>query len=643
MNSVIIFLVNLLFLTGLTSNVTTPPSSKVPQKIVSIAQEFYEVDYYQSQAELWKIEIDKDQSNADAWINYYRACRFVNMLGGAEQKYNLDEVYSQLVDHIKGTYEYHYLSYVNGGSDPSLFHHITAAYELDPDRTDVYSIMINDAVIKQDAEKMKMFNEKWMASGEISPGVLSWNYNSLMSLEPNAILFTHGDNDTYPAWMLQQVKELRTDVEVVNVNFLRKRSYCEAIFRKCGIPTYDKNINDELTWENDFSPLADHVIKHAIRPIQFSVTLPKSMREKYGNNLYTVGLSFKYSNESFDNIQVLKDNYENKFLTDYMLLGFENDKSVTVLNSMNMSYLPGFLSLMRHYIKEGDEAKRERIGNIIGNIAEAGGQLQTVNAIIESSRKLKPLTETNFDIKSLDKTLMSLGNGLYAADTEVLNIQYEQFLMDLLRNKEFELLDKCKTGKTDWISFVPEMHKGLNEEVFYDNGHPDDPLSPIQNISHEAAQVYCEWLSRAYNGYAKKKRFNEVRFRLPTEQEWIEAAEAGRDLARYPWGGYYYQNSKGCYLANFHSSEKPMCEDCDNRSPDNDGAFFTVKGDAYFPNDFGLYGMSGNVAEMVQEKGIAKGGSWEDIPEECTIQSVKKVNGPSPAVGFRVFMEVINN
>jgi len=52
--------------------------------------------------------------------------------------------------------------------------------------------------------------------------------------------------------------------------------------------------------------------------------------------------------------------------------------------------------------------------------------------------------------------------------------------------------------------------------------------------------------------------------------------------------------------------------------------------------------MSGNVAEMIQGGNIAKGGSWEDLPADCTISSKKTINGKSPAIGFRVFMEVLN-
>ncbi|MEI6411773.1 MAG: SUMF1/EgtB/PvdO family nonheme iron enzyme [Bacteroidota bacterium] len=501
---------------------------------------------------------------------------------------------------------------------------------------DSYEERLKTAELAGDQTQVESICRDWYQSGEYSQGVLNWNYNALMSVENGAILITQSEHDTYPALMLQNALDVRPDITLINFQLIENQAYRSRIVARLNLPVQTAGATPSEFVLN----LVDQISRNPQHssPLYFSVMLDKSRIETDKRNLYITGLALKYSPKIFDNVAVLRSNYERAFRTDYLRLQLLPDRNPELAARLNLNYIPAFLLLHRHYAAAGETAKADAMQELTMKIAKAGNREAETRAFFPSAAS-DTMVLTSMNPKNLEKPMKKVTEKLYAAETELSNAQYELFLQDLLKNKDFDALMRCKTTKTDWHALLPERARNLPDQVIFAHGHPDDPQCPVQNLSREAAESYCAWITKVYNNNNSKKKFKKVLFRLPTEAEWILAAEAGLHNIVYPWGGQFVQNNKGCYLGNFKVDEP--CPDCPLAGAASDGGFFTVKVDTYYPNNFGLYNMSGNVAEMVQEQGRAKGGSWADEPANCNMKAVKTFSAPSPSIGFRVFMEVI--
>ncbi len=73
-----------------------------------------------------------------------------------------------------------------------------------------------------------VFNFSWANRAE-DYSARDWAHNLLMSVEPYGVLFTNGDNDTFPLWYLQEVEGIRRDVTVIVTSYLNTDWYTKQL------------------------------------------------------------------------------------------------------------------------------------------------------------------------------------------------------------------------------------------------------------------------------------------------------------------------------------------------------------------------------------------------------------------------------
>lgn len=215
-------------------------------------------------------------------------------------------------------------------------------------------------------------------------------------------------------------------------------------------------------------------------------------------------------------------------------------------------------------------------------------------------------------------------------------------------------LGAYEVTQQQWTQVMPDSER--NPAVF-SKGNGGGPEHPVENVSWEAANEFCQQLSAR----AEEKTAGR-RYRLPTEAEWEYACRAGTTTA------FHFGNSLSSQQANFNG-----------HYPYGDaepGPYLrrTAQVGSYPPNAFGLYDMHGNVAEWcsdwydpqyyenspgedplgppfgVLSDGfdrfylVVRGGSWLDDARACrsAYRYRAMARTPNRLVGFRVVCELEN-
>ena len=215
----------------------------------------------------------------------------------------------------------------------------------------------------------------------------------------------------------------------------------------------------------------------------------------------------------------------------------------------------------------------------------------------------------------------------YILKTEVSNGDYLTFLA-FLKDKHPEQYKSALPDTSVW--------KDLSMKYNYTNHylrHLSFKNYPVVGIKYENALLYCKWLEDNIN--SKLEGDKKVVVKLPSELEWIRAARGSNHSQIFTWESINLQDKKGNPLANYRRETRKI-------EPAYDG-IITIGVKTFDKNQFGVYQMIGNVAEMLDERSRVKGGSWNSPAQSLQVDKSENIDSPSNAVGFRPILVMVSN
>jgi tetratricopeptide (TPR) repeat protein len=266
----------------------------------------------------------------------------------------------------------------------------------------VYFIMTNQSPMAR-AQMLELGKSNYFP-----PSLQDFAYNILITAEPDAIIFTNGDNDTYPLYCLQEYQNVRRDVSIVNINLLNAPNIAMLMRDSLKVPI--SYTDSELVkmkpikspkgfWIYPAGNLIANIVKNARkvkRPVYFAVTVDRTRIPYYVNFFINEGLLMKMADvKTQDSIDIdkvtqnLRKNYRLKNIGQKENWQANFSPLTRAVSMLAFNYAAVGSQVAQYYEKQGNKKEAVYYYKWVYNIIEQIGRTDLLTPLKNKINALK--------------------------------------------------------------------------------------------------------------------------------------------------------------------------------------------------------------------------------------------------------------
>lgn len=311
------------------------------------------------------------QSNTFKYSKIQASSQYTQRTPTSGQQQLMDDAVDYFEANAPNSFEYHYFRYTAGGYDVSLKEHLLKAEQLKPNNSDVQIQMSALYTIEGNDTKAIEYLDKLKASSRLSNSVINYGVDLLTSVPKNGTLITHGFDDFNAAYYQQKKNKIRTDVQIISLDYLQSDEYRKKLKNKGYTIPVSKVV--------DVNYFKEFVSKNASKSIAVSMTVPKQYLSLVVDKLYVTGLVFEYHNDAYSNFERNKELW-NSDLKKHLIIDAIDQKGKT----LTANYLPMLLQLNKVYTEAGENTKADEISKVMDQIGALCNKYEQVQQLKSS-------------------------------------------------------------------------------------------------------------------------------------------------------------------------------------------------------------------------------------------------------------------